>query len=107
MDIEISAASSMGVLARDFQIRLLNCSPSGCLLETNAPMEVGTIGSLKVVMNGTELVDHIQVVRCMPIQGAGSLHHVGARFLLTETPARTVRQAVGQATSQLSSALSA
>ena len=50
--------------------------------------------------NGQELVDHILVVRCHPIQGAGSVHHVGAKFLLTESPTRqTVRHAIGQATS--------
>jgi hypothetical protein len=91
----------VGVLARDIAVRLLNCSPSGCLLETNVPMEVGTIGSLRLEINGQELVDHILVVRCHQIQGAGSIHHVGAKFLLTETPARqTVRHAIGQATAQ-------
>ena len=104
LGLETSAGATVGVLAKDFGVRLLNCSPSGCLLETNAPMEVGTIGSLRIAINGQELVDHILVVRCHQIQGAGSVHHVGAKFLLTESPTRqTVRHAIGQATSQVAS----
>jgi hypothetical protein len=91
--------SVMGVLARELRVRVLNCSPSGCLLETNAPMEVGTVGSLQLVIEGRALVDHIAVVRCQPIAGAGSVYHVGARFLwigrLTE---HSVRQTFGQPT---------
>ena len=73
----------IGVLARDFQARILNCSPSGCLLETNARLEVGTVGSLRFVIDGRELVDDVQIVRCQAIEGAGSLYQVGARFLWT------------------------
>lgn len=72
----------LGVLARDFQARLVNCSPSGCLLETNARVEVGTIGTLRVSIDGREFADDIQVVRCQAIEGA-SLFQVGAKFLLT------------------------
>ena len=82
-----SVSSRLGVLARDFQARILNCSPTGCLLETNAPLEVGTVGSLRFVIDGRELLDDIQVVRCQPIQGAGSLYQVGAKFLWTMPPA--------------------
>jgi hypothetical protein len=72
----------LGVLARDFQARLVNCSPSGCLLETNARVEVGTIGTLRVNVDGREFADDVQVVRCQPIEGS-SLFQVGAKFLLT------------------------
>ena len=77
-----AATGQLGVLARDFQARLVNCSPSGCLLETTARLEVGTIGTLRVSIDGRELADDVQVVRCQPIEGA-SLFQVGARFLLT------------------------
>jgi hypothetical protein len=81
--IETLALTStrLAALARDFQARLLNYSRSGCLLETNAPLEVGTVGSLRFVIDGRELVDDVQVVRCQAIEGAGSLYQVGARFL--------------------------
>lgn len=87
----------MGVLARELHVRVLNCSPSGCLLETSAPMEVGTVGSLQLDIEGRALLDHFMVVRCQPIAGAGALYHIGARFLwigpMTED---TVRQTFGQ-----------
>lgn len=73
----------LAVLARDFEARIVNCSPSGCLLETNARLEVGTIGTLCFTIGGRELADDVQIVRCQPIEGAGSLYQVGARFVLT------------------------
>ena len=84
----------LAVLARDFQARIVNCSPSGCLLETNARLEVGTIGTLRFTIDGRELADDIQIVRCQPIEGAGSLYQVGARFLLTASSEKgTLRRA--------------
>ncbi len=80
---ERPASERLGVLARDFQARMLNFSPSGCLLETNAPLEVGTVGTLRFVIDGREFADDLQVVRCQSIEGAGSLYQIGARFLWT------------------------
>ena len=82
------AAGRLGVLARDFRTRILNCSPTGCLIETNARLEVGTIGTLRVIINGREVADDVQIVRCQPIEGAGSLFQVGAQFLWTSAPGR-------------------
>src|SRR5262245_46872784 len=82
-------STRLGVLARDFQARILNYSPTGCLLETNARLEVGTVGSLCFVIDGRELIDDVQVVRCQPIEGAGSLYQVGARFLWTMASGRS------------------
>jgi len=87
----------MGVLGRDFEVRVLNCSPSGCLLETNAPLDVGTVGSLTLTVDGHELLDHLVVVRCQPKQGAGSVYHVGAQFLwLGSLTRHTLRGALGR-----------
>ena len=91
----LTSTGDLAVLARDFQARIVNCSPSGCLLETNTRLEVGTIGRLRFVIDGRELADDIQIVRCQPIEGAGSLYQVGARFLLTEPSRRgTLRVAL-------------
>ena len=98
--IGVSGASSLAtgplaVLARDLQARILNYSPSGCLLETNARLEVGTVGTLQFVVDGREFADHVQIVRCQPIEGAGSLFQVGVRFLLTKAAGGgTLRQAL-------------
>jgi hypothetical protein len=74
----------LGVLTRDRQVRLLNCSVSGCLLETNTRVPVGAIASIRITIEGRELSDDVQVVRCQPIAGAGDRYHVGAQFLWTQ-----------------------
>jgi hypothetical protein len=79
----VHSSDRFGLLGRDFHARIVNCSPTGCLLETSSPVEVGTIGTLRFIINGRELADDVQVVRCQPIHGAGSLFQVGARFLWT------------------------
>ena len=79
----LTGPGRLAVLARDFQARIVNCSASGCLIETNARLEVGTIGTLCCTIDGRQLADDVQIVRCQPIEGAGPLYHVGARFVLT------------------------
>ena len=76
--------SQLGVLTRERPVRLLNCSVSGCLLETNWRLQVGAIASIRVSINGRELTDDVQVVRCQSIAGAGERFHVGAQFLWTQ-----------------------
>jgi hypothetical protein len=73
----------LGVLTRERLVRVLNCSVSGCLIETNWRIQVGSIASIRVVIDGRELTDDVQVVRCQPIAGAGETFHVGAQFLWT------------------------
>ena len=82
-DVSSLETGPLAVLARDLQARILNYSPSGCLLETNARIDVGTVGTLRFVVDGREFADHVQIVRCQPIEGAGSLFQLGVRFLLT------------------------
>jgi hypothetical protein len=79
--VAAEAGEVMGVLVRELDVRLLNCSRGGCLLETKVPMEVGAVGSLGITFEGHDLLDHLVVVRCQRIEGAGSVYHVGARFL--------------------------
>jgi hypothetical protein len=87
----------LGILARDFEARIVNYSPTGCLLETNSPIEVGTIGTLCFVIDGRERADDVQIVRCQPIEGSGRLFQVGARFLWTGFPGRdSLRLALGR-----------
>jgi PilZ domain-containing protein len=82
----LNPPESLGVLTRELRVRILNCSASGCLLETNARLPVGTIGSLSLRIGAHELADDIRVVRCQPIAGAGDVFHVGAQFLWTALP---------------------
>ena len=44
----LKAEGELAVLAAEFQIQLLNCSSSGCLMETNSRLNVGTFGTLRL-----------------------------------------------------------
>ena len=91
----IDMSERLGIVTREFQVRIVNFSPSGCLIETNTRIEVGTVGSLAIVIDGKERADPIRVVRCQAIAGAGSVYHIGAQFLWTAPPdSRTLRGAV-------------
>ena len=91
----LTVTEPVGLLTREFRARLLNFSPSGCLVETHMRVDVGTIGSLQFVIDGKEFADDVQVVRCQQIEGAGSLYQVGARFLWTAAASKgTLRRAL-------------
>jgi hypothetical protein len=81
-------SEAFAVLARELQIRVLNCSLSGCLLEASAPLAVGTMAALTFCIDGHEFEDDVRVTRCDPIAGAGSRCHIGAEFLWTALPGR-------------------
>ncbi len=81
-------AESIGVLSRELRIRIVNCSLSGCLLESNASLPIGTVAALTLRIGDHEFKDDVRVVRCQPIAGAGSLHHIGAELLWTALPGR-------------------
>jgi hypothetical protein len=86
----------LGVLRREVQVRVLNFSGSGCLLESERRMEPGTIGTLRLVVGEDEYSDDVRIVRCQPIEG-GSSYHVGAEFVWTTLPhPRSLRRAVNR-----------
>jgi hypothetical protein len=92
-----SKPERLGVLTRVCHMRVLNCSVSGCLLETNRRFDVGSIASIRVVIDGRELVDDVQIVRCQAIAGAGAVYHIGAEFLWTSPPGvRSIRATLWQ-----------
>ena len=93
--------NSLGVLGKELRVRVLNCSPSGCLIETNSRLDIGTIASLRLSLHGDVFVDDVQVVRCQQIEGAGSVFHVGAQFLWTGSPGdRSLRQLMRRASAR-------
>jgi hypothetical protein len=94
-DSTLTVTEPVGLLTREFRARLLNFSPSGCLVETHSRVDVGTIGSLQFVIDGKEFADDVQVVRCQQIEGAGSVYQIGARFLWTAAASKgTLRRAL-------------
>jgi PilZ domain len=85
----------MGILTREFDVRIIDVSASGCLIETARRMEIGTVGALRLRVGNAEYLDVVQVVRHQPLAGAGSTCRVGVKFLST-TPrgAGSIRHAV-------------
>ena len=85
----------LGVLTRELRVRLIDISGSGCLVESQRRLEGGTVGTLRLQFGVEEHAEDIQIVRCLAIRGAGSVYHLGIRFLQT-TPhhARSIRHAV-------------
>jgi hypothetical protein len=91
-----NSVQMLAVLIREIPVRVLNCSSSGSLLECPAPIELSTVASLRLVLQEEELIDHLQVVRCRPIEG-GSSYHVGGEFLWTIAPTRqSLRVGIGR-----------
>ena len=86
-----------GVLTCEFRVRIVNISASGCLIESQRRLAVGTVGLLRVRWGSQEYGDGVTVVRHQAIEGASGVHHVGMRFLWTTLPhPRSIRHAVAR-----------
>ena len=73
-------------LRRDVRVRVLNCSASGCLIETTRPIPVGLVGALRSTFGERELEDIVRIVRCEAAEGTRAVYHVAAQFLMTAPP---------------------
>jgi hypothetical protein len=73
----------LAVLTRELPVRLLNCSASGCLVETNVRLEVSTVASLTLSFDGRHFTDDVLVMWCRAIAGGDARYHVGLRFVWT------------------------
>jgi len=73
----------LAVLTRDLPVRLVNCSASGCLVETNVRLEVSTVASLTLNVDGRHFSDDVLVAWCKSIAGGGARYHIGLRFVWT------------------------
>ena len=90
----VPAGASLAALTRNIPVRVLNCSSSGCLLESGAPIDVGTAGLLRLRMDNQECEDDVHIVRCRLLEGS-SVYHLGGEFLWTAAPGRqSVRLAI-------------
>jgi hypothetical protein len=76
----------LAALTKDIRVRVLNCSGSGCLLESDRPLEIGAVAILRIVFGGREFDDAVRVVRCQALEGAGSVYNIGTQFLATTPP---------------------
>ena len=92
----------LAALTRELRVRVLNCSATGCLVESNGPVVVGTVAVLRIVFGGHEFDDTVRVVRCQVIEGAGNIYHIGTQFLSTTPPyAGTLRYVMRRDLSKL------
>src|SRR5215831_7286350 len=77
--------NELGAVTTEINVRVLNCGPTGCLVESGVPLAVGSVGTLRMTFSGGDFEDVVQVVRCRDITGTG-VYHVGAEFLTTVPP---------------------
>ena len=73
-------------ITTDLQVRVLNVSGAGCLIEATRALAIGTVATLRIRFVGGDFEDTVQIVRCQQITGAGAVFHVGANFLTTAPP---------------------
>lgn len=76
----------LGVLTREIDVRVINCSASGCLIESRVRLEIGAVVTLRLFIDGREFVDEVQLVRCQAVEGAGSVYYLGAQHLWVAPP---------------------
>jgi hypothetical protein len=86
LEAMLAADDVIGVLARETAARLVNVSESGCLLESEAYLEPGTTGTLRVAVSGDAYSDVVRVTRAQQVRGARSAWQVGVEFLWTSRP---------------------
>ncbi len=75
----------IGAVTTEIGVRILNCGPTGCLVESRRPLAVGSVATLRITFAGGDFEEIVRVVRCLDITGTG-VYHVGAEFLTTAPP---------------------
>lgn len=73
----------VGVLTRELPTRLIEISRSGCLLESGQRVDEGTVGALRLEVEGHSYDEDVRVTRCVAVAGSGSSYLVGVEFLQT------------------------
>jgi hypothetical protein len=84
-------------LVAQVPLLVIDVSNTGCLFESQQPLEPGRIGTVRLALNGGWYVEDIRITRCTAVPGRGSTYHLGAEFLRTRRlPDQSLRHAVGQ-----------
>jgi hypothetical protein len=81
-----SGREELAAITTDIRVRVLNVGPTGCLVETDRPIDIGSAATLRIHFAGGDFEDTVQIVRCQEITGAGAVYHVGVAFLTTTPP---------------------
>jgi hypothetical protein len=100
----LNASDLTSVLTHEVGVEVANISASGCLVESNRRLDVGTVGALLLAIGEHEYRDDVRVVRVTQLHGASARWHVGVEFLWTSPPgpqslrrmARLLKLASGQ-----------
>jgi hypothetical protein len=93
----------VGVLTREIPTRLVEVSRSGGLLESGQPIEEGTVGALRIEVDGQTFLEDVRATRCVAIAGSGSSYLVGVEFLQTvRLDGSSIRRAISSAFGELS-----
>jgi hypothetical protein len=91
----ILARASVATLVRTVPVRILDVSRSGCRVESPRWLTAGTIGRLRLSLDGCGHEDDVRIARCQVRQGAGRSYLLGAELLGTRRlNARSIRLAV-------------
>jgi hypothetical protein len=72
-----------GLLVVDTPVRVLDISPTGFLLEAARHSAAGTVGLLRVQVDGQAYEGEIRVIRCSAMEGGAERHRLGTEFLRT------------------------
>ena len=87
--------SQLAALTKEVRVRILNCSATGCLVESNGAIPVGTVGLLRVAFDGSQFEAPCRL--CGANQSLAQVVYVrvGTKFLSTTPPsADTLRHAI-------------
>ena len=77
------ASQVSSTLVSHAPVSIIDVSRAGCLLETQRPMATGTIGTLRLAIEGQTYVADVRVTRCVVLPGRGSTYRLGVEFLPT------------------------
>jgi hypothetical protein len=78
------AIDADALLIIDTPVRVLEMSQDGSLLEATWRADAGTVGRLRVDVDGVPYEGEIRVVRSSRLEGAAERHRLGAEFLRTQ-----------------------
>jgi len=84
----------LGIAVDNIEVRLIEVSRSGCLLESSRKVAPGTAGEIRVDFGGRVLIEALRVTRCRRIEGAGPLYRLGAEFIKTRQLEDSLRRAL-------------
>jgi hypothetical protein len=79
---------AFGMLVSTLQVRLVEVSRTGCLVEVARHLEPGTNGQLQLDVEGLLHIDDVRVCRCRMREGASRGHYAGVELLRTRRLSR-------------------